>query len=51
MAKKTKKCPECNGDGVVLESEELEDGTVNEFYMKCKNCDGTGIIEDDEDEG
>lgn len=35
-------CPDCDGEGVIEQEEELEYGTVIVRMVKCEPCDGDG---------
>lgn len=37
-------CPWCEGSGVQLYVEHLEDGTEKEWWNECEHCGGTGEI-------
>jgi len=50
-------CPWCEGSGVKLYVEHLEDGTMKEWWNECEHCRGSGEIidfswdDDDEEKG
>jgi DnaJ family protein A protein 2 len=39
-----KTCPECKGQGVVMELRQIAPGMVTQMQRTCSNCNGTGVI-------
>lgn len=40
-----RKCPECHGQGAVLERESLSHLDPNNTVIQCETCDGAGQVE------